>query len=85
MKYLIFEDLIRESEATPNRCTYAVPLFDQLGEKALSDFVLEYLVPKLSTRQIHHRQGRSISPSIYSLTKHSGATDEDWYVGYHPT
>jgi hypothetical protein len=35
--------------ATPNRCTYAVPLFDQLGEKAINDFVSEYLVPQLST------------------------------------
>jgi hypothetical protein len=33
------KDLIRESEATPNRCTYAVPLLDQLGKKALNDFV----------------------------------------------
>jgi hypothetical protein len=24
---------------TPNRCTYAVPLFDQLDEKALNDLV----------------------------------------------
>jgi hypothetical protein len=33
----------------PNRCTYAVPLFDQLSEKALSDFVQENLDPELST------------------------------------
>jgi hypothetical protein len=39
---------------------------------------------KLSTQQIHHRQGRSRSPSIYSLDKHSGAADEDWYPGYQP-
>jgi hypothetical protein len=65
--------------------TYAVHLFDQFGEKALNDFVPEYLVPKLSTRQIHHRQGRSRSSSIYSLAKHLGAADEDWYPGYHPT
>jgi hypothetical protein len=38
---------------------YTVHLFDQLGQKALSDFVPEYLVPELNTRQIHHRQGRS--------------------------
>jgi hypothetical protein len=37
-------DLIRESGATPNRCTYVVPLFDQLGKKALSDFMPKYLV-----------------------------------------
>jgi hypothetical protein len=43
------KDLIRESGATPNRCTYVVPLFNQLGEKALSNFVPEYLVPELST------------------------------------
>jgi hypothetical protein len=61
-----------------------VPLFDQLGEKALSDFMVEDLVPELSTRQIHHRQGRSRSPSTYSLVKHSGAADEDWYPGYYP-
>jgi hypothetical protein len=28
---------------------YSVHLFDQLGEKALSDFMPEYLVPELST------------------------------------
>jgi hypothetical protein len=78
------KDLIRESGTTPNRCIYAVPLFDQLGKKAHSNFVPEYLVPELCTRQIHHRQGRSRSPSIYSLAKHSWAADEDWYLGYHP-
>jgi hypothetical protein len=62
-----------------------VPLFDQLSEKALSDVVPEYLVPELSTQQIHHRQGRSRSLSTFSLAKHSGATEEDWYPGYHPT
>jgi hypothetical protein len=41
------KDLIRESEGTPNRCTYTVPLFDQIGEKALSNFMLEYLVPEI--------------------------------------
>jgi hypothetical protein len=61
-----------------------MPLFDQLSEKALSNFVPEYLVPELSTQQIHNRQGRSRSPSIYSLVKHSGAANEDWYLGYHP-
>jgi hypothetical protein len=61
-----------------------MPLFDELSENALIDFVPEYLVPELSTRQIHHKQGRSISPSTYSLGKHSGAADEDWYPGYHP-
>jgi hypothetical protein len=70
--------------ATPNRCTYAVPLFDQLGAKALSDFLPEYLVSELGTRQIRHRQGRFRLPSTYSLIKHSRAADEDWYPGYHP-
>jgi hypothetical protein len=79
------KDLIRESGATPNMCTYAVPLFDQLTEKALNSFMLEYLVPELSTQQIHHRQGRSRSPSSYSLAKHPGAAYEDWYSGYHTT
>jgi hypothetical protein len=32
-----------------------MPLFNQLGEKALNKFVPEYLVPELSTQQIHHR------------------------------
>jgi hypothetical protein len=41
------KDLIRESGATPNRCTYTVPLFDQFSEKALNNFMLEYLVPKI--------------------------------------
>jgi hypothetical protein len=59
-----------------------MPLFDQLGEKALDNFVPEYLVLELSTRQIYHRQGRSRSPSIYSLPKYSGAAAEDWYPGY---
>jgi hypothetical protein len=61
-----------------------MPLFDQLGEKALDNFVPEYLVLELSTRQIYHRQGISRSPSIYSLPKYSGAAAEDWYPGYHP-
>jgi hypothetical protein len=43
-----------------------------------------YLVPELCTRQLHHKHGRSISPSIYSFVKHSGAADEDWYLGYYP-
>jgi hypothetical protein len=77
------KDLIPESRATPNRCTYLVPLFDHLSEKALSDFMPEYLISELSIRQIHHRQGRSRSPSTYSLAKHSGAAEEDWYLGYH--
>jgi hypothetical protein len=34
--------------------TYARHLFNQLGEKALNDFMLEYLVLELSTWQIHH-------------------------------
>jgi hypothetical protein len=49
------KDLIRGPGATPNRCTYVVPLLDQLGEKALNDFMPEYLIPELSTQQIHHR------------------------------
>jgi hypothetical protein len=44
----------------------------------------EYLIAELSTHQIRHRQERSISPSTYSLAKHSRAADEDWYLGYHP-
>jgi hypothetical protein len=31
---------------TPNRCTYTVPLFDQFSEKALNNFMPEYLVPE---------------------------------------
>jgi hypothetical protein len=38
------KDLIRELGATPNRCTYTVPLFDQFGEKALNNSMPEYLV-----------------------------------------
>jgi hypothetical protein len=34
-----------------------VHLFEQLGEKALTDFMPGYLVPELSTHQIHHSQG----------------------------
>jgi hypothetical protein len=49
------EDLIAESGATSSRCTYAVHLFDQLGEKALIDFMPKYLDPELSTQQIHHK------------------------------
>jgi hypothetical protein len=48
------KDLIQESRATPNRCTYAVHLLEQLGEKALIDFVAEYFTPELSNQQIHH-------------------------------
>jgi hypothetical protein len=55
-----------------------VPLFDQLNEKALNNFMPYYLVPELSTQEFPHRLGRSRLPSIYSLAKHSGATDEDW-------
>jgi hypothetical protein len=75
------KDLIREPGATPNRCTYAVPPFWSTWQKTLSNFIPEYLVPELSTRQIHHGQGRSRSPSTYSLAKHSGVVDEDWYPG----
>jgi hypothetical protein len=39
---------------TLSRCTYAVHLFNRLGEKVLSNFMPEYLVPELSTQQIHH-------------------------------
>jgi hypothetical protein len=39
--------LIHESRATTNRCTYVVPLFDQFGEKALSNFMTEYLVVEI--------------------------------------
>jgi hypothetical protein len=42
-----------------------VPLFNEFGEKELN-LVLE----------ICHEQGRSRSPSIYSLAKQSGAADE---------
>jgi hypothetical protein len=58
-----------------------VHLFDQFGEKALNDFMPEYLIPELSTQKIHHGQGRSRPTSIYSLAKNLGAADEDWY---HP-
>jgi hypothetical protein len=61
-----------------------VPLFDQLSEKALRNFVPEYLVLELSTQEIHHRHRRSISPNIYSLAKHSRAANEDWYPRNHP-
>jgi hypothetical protein len=80
----LFETFNSRVGAAPSTCTYAVHLFDQLGEKALTDFMPEYLVPELSTPQIRHRQGRSRSLSIYSFAKHSGATDEDWYSRYHP-
>jgi hypothetical protein len=53
-------------------------------KKALIDFMPEYLVPELSTQEIHHKQGRSKSPSIYSHVMHSRDADEDWYPGYHP-
>jgi hypothetical protein len=33
--------------AIPNKCTYMVPLFDQFGEKALTNFIPEYLVPEI--------------------------------------
>jgi hypothetical protein len=41
------KDLIQESGATPNRCTYPVPIFDQFSEKELNNFMLEYLVPEI--------------------------------------
>jgi hypothetical protein len=41
------KDLIRELGATPNRCTYTVPICDQFGEKALNNFIAEYLVPEI--------------------------------------
>jgi hypothetical protein len=71
--------------------TYAMHLYNQLGERALglcgsthNNFVLKYLIHELSTRQIHHGRGRSRSPSIYSLAKHSGTSNNDWYLRYHP-
>jgi hypothetical protein len=66
------KDLIRVSGATPSRCTYVVHLFDQISEKALSDFMPEYLVPEFSTWKFYHIQGISRSPSMYSFAKHSG-------------
>jgi hypothetical protein len=41
------KDLIGESGATPHRCTYTMPLFDQFSEKALSNFMPYYLVPEI--------------------------------------
>jgi hypothetical protein len=41
------KDLIQESGATPNRCTYTVLLFDQFVENALNNFIPEYLVPEI--------------------------------------
>jgi hypothetical protein len=34
-------------EAKRNRCTHTVPLFHQFGEKALRNFMPEYLVSKI--------------------------------------
>jgi hypothetical protein len=41
------KDLIQESGATPNRCIYTVPLFDQFSETTLSNFMPGYLVPEI--------------------------------------
>jgi hypothetical protein len=61
-----------------------VPLFNQFGEKALGNFMPEYLVFKIEYSVNSSRTKRSRSSSIYSPAKHSGAADEDWYSGYHP-
>jgi hypothetical protein len=75
---LAFEDLIRESGVH----LVGAPI-QSTQQKALSDFIPEYLVPEMSTHIIYHGQGRSRSPSIYSLAKHLGVVNEDWYLGYH--
>jgi hypothetical protein len=67
-------------ETTPIWCTY---LIDSAKKYSVILYQSTWLL-KLSTQQIHHVQGRSRSPSIHSLDKHSGADDEDWYLGYHP-
>jgi hypothetical protein len=64
--------------AAPIRCPYLI----NSVKKALSNFMPDYLVPKIEYSEIHHRQGRSNSPNIYSLAKHSRAADMDWYLGY---
>jgi hypothetical protein len=52
------KNLNRESGATPNRYTYTVPLFDQLGKKTLNDFMTEYLVYEIeySTNSLQTRK-----------------------------
>jgi hypothetical protein len=54
-------------EATPNRCTYAVNLFDQVSEKAINDFMLEYLVPKIEY-STNSSQTRKIQITHHLLT-----------------
>jgi hypothetical protein len=61
------KDLIRESGATPNRCTNTVPLFDQLGERARNNFMLEYLVPKIEY-STNSSQARKIQITQHLLT-----------------
>jgi hypothetical protein len=61
------KDLIRESGATPNRCTYTVPLFNQLDQKALSDFLPEYLVPEIEY-SANLSQTRNIQITQHLLT-----------------
>jgi hypothetical protein len=56
-----------------------VPLFDQLSEKELNNFMPEYLVPEIEYSANSSLQGRSRSPGIYSIARHSGAADEDEY------
>jgi hypothetical protein len=48
-------------------CTYMVPLFDQLGEKALSDLVPEYLVHEIEY-SANSLQTRKIQITQHLLT-----------------
>jgi hypothetical protein len=55
------------SGATTNKCTYTVPLFDQFSEKALSNFMPEYLVPEIEY-STNSSQTRKIQITQHLLT-----------------
>jgi hypothetical protein len=75
-KLNFLKDLIWESGlhliGAPIRCPYSI----NLVKKHLTTSCQSIQSLKLS-RQIHHWQERSRSPSIYSLANHSEAADED--------
>jgi hypothetical protein len=48
-------------------CIYVVPLFNQLDEKALGDFMPEYLVPEIEY-SAHSSQTRKIQITQHLVT-----------------
>jgi hypothetical protein len=62
-----------------------VPLFDQLGEKALSDFMPEYLVVVLGKFNTDKKDPDHTASTHLPSTPGGGrrGADKNGYLGYH--